>query len=208
MKRINLDRWARKDQYLFFKDFDEPFFGIAVEVDCTETVRHAKETGISLFLSYLHKSLEAANRVEEFRYRIVQGEVMLYEEVHASAVIDRPNGTFGFSYIDFHPDFETFRQGAEEEIRRVQQSTGLQAAVSGENVIHYSSIPWIRFTSLSHARHYAYRDSCPKISFGKITPVNGKHLMPLSIHGHHALMDGRHVGQCIDEFQKLLNNPV
>jgi chloramphenicol O-acetyltransferase type A len=30
-------------------------------------------------------------------------------------------------------------------------------------VIHFSAIPWLDFTSLSHARSYTFPDSCPKI---------------------------------------------
>ena len=66
-------------------------------------------------------------------------------------------------------------------------------------------MPWIKFTSVSHARSFSHADSVPKISFGKMTEVAGKKLMPLSIHVHHALMDGYHVGQHIDLFQELLN---
>lgn len=87
----------------------------------------------------------------------------------------------------------------------VRNSTGLIPAVSGENVIHYSSIPWIHFTGLSHARSFSFKDSCPKISFGKMMEVNGRRIMPLSIHVHHALMDGFHVGQYIDLYQQLLS---
>ena len=92
-----------------------------------------------------------------------------------------------------------------EEIEKVQNTNSLLPAVSGENVIHFSAIPWIDFTSISHARSFSHLDSCPKISFGKMTETNGKKSMPISIHGHHALMDGFHVGQFIDEFQKLMN---
>ena len=39
-----------------------------------------------------------------------------------------------------------------------------------------------------------------------MTEINGVREMPVSIHGHHALMDGFHVGQFVDKFQDLLNN--
>ena len=49
-------------------------------------------------------------------------------------------------------------------------------------------------------------DSCTKISFGKMTEINGKREMAISIHGHYALMDGVHLGLFVDKFQVLLNN--
>jgi hypothetical protein len=62
-------------------------------------------------------------------------------------------------------------------------------ALLRHNVIHFSAIPWLNFTSLSHAR--SYTDSCPKISFGKMmTTDDGTKTMAMSIHVHHGLIDG------------------
>jgi chloramphenicol O-acetyltransferase type A len=73
-------------------------------------------------------------------------------------------------------------------------------------VIHFSAIPWLDFTSLSHARSYTFPDSCPKISFGKMKiNENGKRTMPMSIHVHHGLVDGLHLGQFVDYFQEIMN---
>jgi len=202
---LNIEQWERKDQFFFFKQFDEPFFGITVEVDVTKAYATAKAQGISFFLYYLYQSLKAANAVDNFKYRIDGDQVIVYDQVHASPTINRPDGTFGFSYIDYHPDFPTFLEAASKEVARVQASTGLVPANSNENVIHYSSIPWINFTSLSHARSFAFKESIPKISFGKMTELGNKRIMPMSVHAHHALMDGYHVSRYIDIFQENLN---
>ena len=204
-RKLVLETWARKDHFEFFSRFEEPFFGITVQIDCTSAYAKAKQSGYSFFLYYLHASLQAANRIEPFRYRIDGNEIFVYDAVNASPTINRPDGTFGFAYMDYFEDFETFAAAAQLEIDRVQNSKGLVPAVSGENVIHYSSIPWINFSSLSHARSFSFKDSSPKISFGKMTESNGVRIMPVSIHAHHALMDGFHVGQFIDAFQETLN---
>lgn len=202
---LDIANWERKDQYQFFKQFDEPFFGVTVQVDVTKAYESAKEQNISFFLYYLYQSLVAANEVESFRYRIKGEEIWIFDEIHASPTINRPNGTFGFAYFDYTTNFQQFQAQAQEEINKVQNTTGLIPALSGENVIHYSSVPWINFTGISHARAYSFPDSCPKISFGKMTEENGRRLMPMSVHVHHALMDGFHVAQYIDRFQELLN---
>jgi chloramphenicol O-acetyltransferase type A len=38
-----------------------------------------------------------------------------------------------------------------------------------------------------------------------MTEKDGKRSMPVSVHVHHALVDGLHVGQYIDRFQELMN---
>ena len=132
---LNLDKWSRNDHFNFFKDFEEPFFGVAVKIDCTEAYKKCKEHNLSFFLFYLHKSLVAANSVESFRYRIENENVYIYDKVHASPTINRPDGTFGFAYMDYYFDFNLFSEKAKKEIENVQKTQGLKPAVSGENVI-------------------------------------------------------------------------
>lgn len=206
MKQIlDIDTWSRKDHFHFFKSFEEPFFGIAAEVDVTQAYQLAKKEGFSFFLWYLHGSLKAANLIESFRYRIEDESVMVYDKINASPTINRPDGTFGFSYMEYFDDFKTFQQHAKQEIERVQKGSGLELMASNANIIHYSSLPWIRFTSISHARSFAFKDCIPKISFGKIVEEQNKKKMPVSIHLHHALADGYHAGQFLEQFQTLLN---
>ncbi len=200
-----MDEWNRKEHFLFFSKFEEPFFGVTVKVDCTIAYLEAEKRGISFFLYYLFRALKAANSVENFRYRIIEGQVYEFLTVIASPTVNRPNGTFGFAYMNFHEDESEFYKEALREIEKVKSTNSLLPAVSSENVVHFSAIPWLDFTSISHARRFSYPDSCPKISFGKMTDNNGVKAMPLSIHGHHALMDGYHVGLFVDKFQDLLN---
>jgi chloramphenicol O-acetyltransferase type A len=206
MERVlNKATWARKDHFHFFNQFEEPFFGITVAIDCTVAYRNAKEKGNSFFLHYLHKSLIAANQIEAFSYRIRQHDVIAYDEIHASPTINRPDGTFGFSYMTYYAEAGLFYDAAKKEIARIQNSDGLIPAISGENVIHYSALPWLAFTSVSHARAFSFKDSIPKITFGKITVQGNSRSMPVAIHAHHALMDGYHVSQYVELFQELMN---
>jgi chloramphenicol O-acetyltransferase type A len=203
-KLIDIENWDRKEHFLFFSEFSEPFFGVTTRVVCTRAYERAKQKGISFFLYYLYRALKAVNAIDYFRYRIIDGQVYEFETINASPTISRSNGTFGFSYLAYCEQEEEFYQNAEQEIEVVKKSHTLFPAVSGENVIHFSAIPWIDFSSVSHARNFAHPDSCPKISFGKLMEVNGVKSMAVSIHVHHALMDGFHVGQFIEQFQALL----
>jgi chloramphenicol O-acetyltransferase type A len=205
-KLVELNDWIRKEHYQFFSKFEEPFFGITSNVDCTKAYFTSKEKGNSFFLYYLFRALKAANHIENFRYRIIDQQIYLFDQIHASPTINRPNGTFGFSYLNYFEDENLFYENAKREIETVKNGTGLFPAMSGENVIHFSSIPWINFTSVSHARSFTLPDSCPKISFGKISEKEGIMTMSVSIHVHHGLMDGLHVGMFLEQFQRLLND--
>lgn len=204
-QKLNLDTWNRKEHFLFFKQMQEPFFGVTVTIDCTKAYENAKAKGISFFTYYLYKTLEAVNAHENFRYRISGDEVHIYNRIDVSATILRDDKTFGFSYIEFDNDLSVFAQNTKTEITRIQNTTGLLTTEYPENLIHFSALPWINFTSFSHARNLSLPDSCPKISFGKMMDENRTKTMSMSIHVHHGLMDGYHVGEFVALFQELMD---
>lgn len=201
---LDKEKWARKEHFEFFSKFDEPFYGVVVTIDVTGAYRFAKENKKSFFVVYLHRILKALNSVENLRYRIREDEVVIHDKIGASATIARENETFGFSNIEFSEDFDAFNVLACAEIDRVKNNTGLEIGVSGDDVIHFSALPWVDFTSISHARSFAFPDSCPKISVGKLKNENGKLTMPMSVHVHHALADALHVGRFIEQLEKEL----
>ncbi|MGY2132067.1 CatA-like O-acetyltransferase [Hymenobacter sp. HD11105] len=204
---IDLTQWPRREHFAFFSTFDEPFFGLTANVDCTQAYAEAKRQGVPFFLYYLYHSLQAAQEVEEFRYRIEGDQVVCYDRVHASATIGRPDHTFGFSFIELHDSLPDFVAAANREIEAVQQSTGLRLSDSTArpDVLHCSAVPWVRFTALSHARSFRHADSCPKISYGQVYLKGATRLLPISVHIHHGLADGYHVGLFLEAFQRRLN---
>ena len=206
-KELNLSTWNRKEHFEFFCKFEEPFFGTTIQLDCTKAHAKSKELGVSFFAYYLHKTLVAVNNIENFRYRIENDTIVVYDRIDGSPTIGRSDGTFGFSLTEFHPDFTVFEKNALEEIERIQNTTGLfTRSFDSDNLIHFSALPWLDFTSLSHARSFTFPDSCPKISFGKMVVQNyGSKRMNMSVHVHHGLMDGLHLGQFVDYFQQIMN---
>jgi chloramphenicol O-acetyltransferase type A len=204
-QKFNLETWNRKEHFLFFKQMDEPFFGITTTIDCTKAHQKAIDFGVSFFTYYLHKTLVAVNTIEPFRYRIIEDEIYVFDQIDASPTILREDKTFGFSLIEFTEDLNEFEAITEKEITRIQTTTGLFTRNFDVNLIHFSALPWINFTSFSHARSFSFPDSCPKISFGKMMEENGEKTMSMSVHVHHGLMDGYHVGEFITLFEKLMN---
>lgn len=203
---VDLNRWARRAQYDFFHQFDEPFFGITAEVECGAAYQRCKQQGHSFYLFYLHKILLAVNQIQEFRYRIEGDGVVLWDRIRIGATVDRADGTFGFAHFDYANDFASFAQGASAEIERVQGRHDLEPSDGKDNVVHFSALPWVSFTSLSHARRFQRQDSCPKIATGKLHETNGRMVMPVSVHGHHALMDGVHAGRFFQVLEALLGS--
>ena len=203
---LDLAGWNRREHFDFFSGFDEPFFGLVAAVDCTTALAEAKRLGVPFFLYYLYHAVQAVNAVENLRYRIEDGQVYCYDRIHASATIGRPDHTFSFSFIEQQDDLAEFVRGARAEIAAVQASTGLRLspATARPDVIHFSALPWVQFTGLTHARSFRHPDSAPKISVGQTYQQGTATRMPVSVNVHHGLADGYHVGLFLDEFQRRL----
>jgi len=203
-RRFDLNTWPRKAHFEYFSKFEEPYYGVCVRIDCTVAYAIAKRRGYSFFLYYLYQSIVAANMVQPFRLRIEGEDVFLYDTIDAGSTVARDDGTFGFGYFTYCEDIEQFMAEGLREIERVRATTGLERR-NLQNVIRYSPVPWLVFTSLSHPRRFSAGDSCPWITFGKMTEVEGRRSMPMSVHVHHALVDGADIGKYVETFQQLMN---
>jgi chloramphenicol O-acetyltransferase type A len=206
-KILDIQNWNRREHFEFFNQCDEPFFGVVAEIDCTNAYKLCKTRSIPFFLHYHFQSIIAVNKIEEFRLRIKNNEVVIYEKIHVTTTIGRDDNTFAFSYIPFTQSFEEFTDLAKVEIERIKDSTGLGVSenTSRIDVIHFSTVPWISFTGVTHARNFKFKDSVPKITFGKYFRRNDRLIMPVSVNVHHGLMDAFHVGQFFHLFEHLMN---
>ena len=207
MKKIDLSSWKRKEHFEFFSKMDSSNFGIVTEVDCDECYKNSKENGISFFANYLHKSMIAVNSVEELKYRIIDNEIIVFEKIHAGITIAREDDTFGFGFVNFSQDFETFNAELNNEILEVKNCSGLRLNNDDikKDLIRHSTIPWNSFSGLLHPTNFDQKESVPKITFGKFVIREGKRMLPISIEAHHGLVDGLHIAKYLNEFQNQLN---
>lgn len=205
---IDLKTWKRREHFEVFKNFDEPLFGITVRVECSAAYKKAKQSGYPFSNYYLYLSLKTVNEIEEFRYRIEDDKVYCYDGVGAGPTIFREDETFGYGFFDYYEDIEKFMSQAKIEADRVRAERGLKFTHAGEDIIHYSTLPWADFTAVNHARVLTAGRSIPKITFGKITREGDNMWLPVDIHANHALMDGFHVGKFVERFQELLKEAL
>ena len=207
MKIIDIENWNRKEHFEFFSKMASPYFGFTTEVDCTKAYAYAKENGHSFFAIYLHRSMVAVNAVDELKLRIVDGQVVLYDAIHAGTTIGRADGTFGFAFIPFSKDFNVFNAVMQEEIKDVQRTSGIRMnnGELGKDLIRHSTIPWNSFSALLHPTSFNNSESVPKITFGKFSIRDGKKYLPVSVEAHHGLADGIHLAKYLEEFQRQLD---
>lgn len=202
-RKLDIENWNRKNTFDYFKNFESPFFSITANVDVTEMHRFCKAKKHSFFLTSLYYSTQVCNQIENFCYRLNGEEVICYEKNDLGSTVLFDDQTFGYAYFEMRDDFQKFIEDGHQIIEELKKNNRLDPKDEKQDLIHYSVIPWIAFTSFQHARSIPIKDSIPKIVFGKIFDQENKKMMPISLSVHHALMDGWHVGQYFEKMNQL-----
>ncbi|MEP6635126.1 MAG: CatA-like O-acetyltransferase [Acidobacteriota bacterium] len=205
---LDVDKWGRRDLFHFFLDFDNPYFNICTSLNVTrllEMLRSRQDLNVSL--AYHYFALRVANEIEPFRYRLRAGRVLMHPVIHGGTTVLLPNESFSFAYFDYQADFEKFMTDAQRSVAAVKSGGGNFNPLESDDRIHFTTLPWVSFTSFAHARNWGREDSVPKIAFGKFVKENERIMLPFSVEVHHALMDGLHVGRYISRLEEVLGNP-
>ena len=201
-RKIDIESWNRKHHFHNFKSYSDPFFNITAEVDVSELLRHARERKASFFAASYFLVLKTVNEIEEFRYRIREDDVVVHDAIHGACTVLNDDQTFSFCYFDYHPRFEDFEKHCARVLEDNRTEKSLDPQFDRDDLIHSSVLPWVRFTSFEHAKRLGSGDSCPKIVLGKFTEENGRFVMPISVSGHHALMDGIHAALFFKKYEE------
>ncbi len=192
----------------FLSASTKPYFNICTNVDITKLLTLlSRRPGMSVTLAYHYFALRVANEIEPFRYRLRQGKVLVHDVINGGTTVLQPNESFTFAYFDFDQDFEKFMLAAQRSVEIVKKGETPFDPRSDDAAIHFTALPWVAFTSFSHARNWNTEDSVPKIAFGKFVKEADRVLLPISVEVHHALVDGVHVGRFIMRLEEALANP-
>jgi len=205
-KEVDINAWERRSTYEFFLDYTDPYFNITANLDVTALYRICKADNLAFSLAILFVSLQAANEIREFRLRIVDEKVVEFDRVEATQTILNDDETFSFCYFEHKDDIIEFDRAGKLARDKYKKLKTFDVETDRVDLIYYSAIPWVSFTSFKHASRGDNRQTVPRMVFGKIFDEGGKRKMPFSVEAHHALVDGIHVGKLFDLFQTKLDS--
>ncbi|SDX16407.1 chloramphenicol O-acetyltransferase type A [Lutibacter oricola] len=206
MKEINIENWNRKNQFEFFKNYEDPFFNVTATLDVTNLYNHCKKNNLSFFLAGLYTANQAMNSIPAFRLRLKEGKIVQFDKVHIDSTVLNEDNTFSFCHFETAPTFLEFMQNGEKVLFDHKNGIVENSHVYDLDVAHSTTIPWISITSIKHARNGNEKNiGIPKIVFGKYYQENDQKIMPFSVEVHHALMDGIHVGLLFQKMQEFIN---
>lgn len=207
---LDLGTWPRRESFEYFSRYDKPYFNACTRVDVAPLKQALADAGggCSVIVACHHLALRLSRQVEPMRYRIEGGRVRIHDVVHASTTVLRSDQSIGFARLPYAEDLHDFARCARAEIDAVRAPASRFAPLDADTAVaHFTTLPWIHFTSFSHARNWGREDSIPKFAFGRFEADGARLWMPLSVEVHHGLMDGLHLGQFVQAFEAALAAP-
>jgi chloramphenicol O-acetyltransferase type A len=207
MRIIDMQSWPRREHFEFFSSFNHPHFNLCANVDLTKLHPFIKEHGFSLTTAIIYLISRVANSIPEFRQRVQDAVVVEHETVSPSVTILVENDLFSFCTIDYCPDFNEFADSASRLMEAAKNNPTLKDPPGWDDLLYMTAIPWVSFTSFAHPMRLHPADYVPRFAWGKYFE-QGKHLkMPLSVQGHHAILDGIHMGKFYRLIEESLIQP-
>lgn len=206
---LDLDAWPRRATFEYFRRFDKPYFNVCTRLDVARLKPALAATGAGSFsLACTYLALRLANEHEPFRYRLRDGRVEVLDALHAGITVLRTDDSIAFAYLPWHRSYRAFAaHGAEAAATARDPAAPFDPRLDDPAVVHMTTLPWIHFTSFSHARNWQREDAVPKIAFGRVDADGARLWMPFSVEVHHALMDGLHVGRYVEAMEAALAAP-
>ena len=213
-KKVTLDP-HRQAHFNHFNALASPHFGVTADVDITEFLAAVRRSPTLRFTpAIVYLITKTALAVESFcwRGRRCQAgdekavDVVRHETLRPSwAVPTRASSAFSFCTVPFAADPRVFHDAAEAMTARMRDAPSFADEPGADDYLFLSSFPWASFTSVTHAMPLdEAADYVPRIVWGKYYERDGRHLMPLAVQAHHALVDGSEMGRYYQLIQRDL----
>ncbi len=200
---IDEKTWARAMHCKVFRNNVEPAFCITFEMDITNFRNMVKKYEISFTLAMVYAVCKCANEIEAFRYRFVDGNIVLFDKIDtAFTYLNKDTELFKVVNVPMVDDLKEYCKLASKIANEQKEYfTG----PLGNDVFQCSSIPWITYTHISHTNSGKKDNATPLFDWGKYYKKDGKILIPISVQAHHSFVDGLHIGQFARKLQKYFD---
>mgnify|MGYP004544842705 FL=1 len=202
-KIIDEKTWERAMHCMIFRNSIEPQFCVTFEADITNFKEKVKKQGLSFTMAMVYAVCKCANEIEEFRYRFLDGKIVLYDRIDtAFTYLNKSTNLFKVVNVPFVDDINEYCKLAYKIANEQREYFN---GPLGNDVFQCSPMPWVTFTHISHTNSGKKDNATPLFDWGKYYEKNGRIMIPISVQAHHSFVDGIHVGQFVNGLQKYFD---
>jgi len=189
----------RRDRFDFFDRMESPAVNLCFTLDVPDFRPWCKAHDLAPFHVMLCAVLRAVLKVENFRYRIVDGEVIRIDRLVPSFTVMNQHGDLNFAQFDWSDDVREFvarGQAAREEASSMTALNVKYRTMSprdAKDQVFVTCMPWLDFTSIQHPMASLATPDIPSLAWGRFRDGPGGLQLPFSVQAHHGFVDGWHI---------------
>ena len=200
---IDENNWKRALHCQIFRNSVEPSYCVTFELDISNFLTKIKELEYSFTIALIFAVSKCANEIEEFRYRFVDGQIVLYDKIDtAFTYMNKHTELFKVVNVEMQDTLEEYMASA---IEKAENQKEYFTGPLGNNVFQFSPLPWVSYTHISHTNSGKKDNATPLFDWGKFFQRDKKWILPFSVQVHHSFVDGIHIGKLVDGLQNYLN---
>lgn len=201
---FDIELWERYELYAHFSRLKQPHYAIAANVDVTRLLAFKRREGLSFYLSLIYLVTEVLNSIENFKLRIVDGQVVCFDTIHTN-------------FTHKHPEEQIFRfhtapfQGTlQEYVAATTHAIAYQRSLFGgmgdiQNVVYCSCAPNVDATSITNPGMENPDDAIPRVNWGKYVERDGRWTVNVTVTVNHRFIDGYHIGLFFERLQAAID---
>lgn len=191
----------RRDRFEFFDRMASPAVNLCFTMDLPEFRPWCKEQGLGPFHVLLCAVLRAVLQVENFRYRVFDGEVIEIDRLTPSYTVVNQHCDLNFAQFDWSDDVREFvarSLAAREEAGNMTELNRKHLGMTprdAKDQVFVTCMPWLDFTSIQHPMASLATPDIPSLAWGRFREGPNGLQLPFSVQAHHGFVDGYHIHQ-------------
>lgn len=189
----------RRDRFDLFDRMESPAVNLCFPLDVPDFRPWCKAQDLAPFHVMLCAVLRAVLKVENFRYRVVDGEVIRIDRLVPSFTVMNQHGDLNFAMFDWSDDVREFvargraaREAASNMTELNVRYRSLSSRAAKEQVF-VTCMPWLAFTAIQHPMASLATPDIPSLAWGRFRDGPDGLQLPFSVQAHHGFVDGWHI---------------
>ena len=190
----------RRDRFELFQRMDSPALNLTFTLDLPDFRAWCKEQGLPVFHVMLYAVLNSVLKIENFRYRILDGEVIRVDRISPSFTAKNQHDDLNFAMFEWADDLREFVARSHAAGKKASEMVELNDEYKfntpreAKEQVFITCIPWLDFTSIQHPTAALSEPDIPSLAWGKFKDAApGRISLPFSVQVHHGFVDGYHI---------------
>lgn len=190
----------RRDRFNAFASFENPLVNLCFEMTLPNFRPYCKVHQLPPFHFFLYAVLTSISKIDNFMYRVHEGEVIKIDDFLASYTVINEDGNLNFARFDMCDNLPEFiaRSLAAKKVAEASgpltNTLADQTPLAQRKNIFITCMPWLKLSAIEHPifRHENY--DIPSLAWGKFGDgADGMMTIPFAVQAHHGFVDGYHV---------------